>query len=512
MGIQKVNSKVYTINAQVPRAKDGRGRSYATLFTDLRWKLWEEAQKSALAKAKYDAALWEAQRKSIADQIKQQRELIAKVKAGELEAQDAAKLARINYEKAMRTAQARQTIHSSTTTAGAGAAPELSASTKKQLEDTFSKAEEDAMARGGTLNDKIVAMQNSADNLLGLGGISADEAPLVRAEAVKKIVDSTYAKAIKNGYSPADAQELAASAVSKMGADYQEDYALHAGPANDFARRSSSVTRPLVPITDVSAPEIDVTSREDELKRLENELKSLIDEQSKLPAPSVDPLQRAREEFVTRIGVGNFGASPRRQRTQELYDEPAALQRAADIQSMKRQLQAIERTTEDLEKKQKIQRVLSSLVPEPVQRGDFLRRDVDLQFLGVPQTKQEPSQDVSDRSPTKDTSKVSEPLTEPLSSVNTERGDYRAKVIMDGAALAAKKKKFERIAKTKAADRPEHIRLVEELYNTNVNAGEDPIKPVYDEIARTYADDPKIRQAAHTYLFALDMTKKRKSS
>jgi len=87
---------------------------------------------------------------------------------------------------------------------------------------------------------------------------------------------------------------------------------------------------------------------------------------------------------------------------------------------------------------------------------------------------------------------------------------YAMRVTKAGLELAQKPDKFARIAKTelpkdqreKAA--PAYVILVDKLYNVNKNHP-NAFKDTYDEIARTYKDDPKLREAAQSYLVAKDV-------
>ena len=66
MGIQNVGGQnVYVITANAPRATDGRGKSYATLYSDLRWQIWGEVQKSTLAQMQFDQEIYKTVNKVI---------------------------------------------------------------------------------------------------------------------------------------------------------------------------------------------------------------------------------------------------------------------------------------------------------------------------------------------------------------------------------------------------------------------------------------------------------------
>jgi len=91
MAIRQVGgSPVYTIEVDVPKVTDARGRSYGNLVSDLRWKLWEEVQNSQLQQMKYEQMSKQAQldvleqrQRDVSRSIRDANEMKAKIKAGE---------------------------------------------------------------------------------------------------------------------------------------------------------------------------------------------------------------------------------------------------------------------------------------------------------------------------------------------------------------------------------------------------------------------------------------------
>ena len=61
---------VYSIDVEVPKPTDSRGRSYGLMVSDLRWKLWEEVKDAQLQQMKFDQMAYEAQ----VDILKQQQQ------------------------------------------------------------------------------------------------------------------------------------------------------------------------------------------------------------------------------------------------------------------------------------------------------------------------------------------------------------------------------------------------------------------------------------------------------
>lgn len=87
---------------------------------------------------------------------------------------------------------------------------------------------------------------------------------------------------------------------------------------------------------------------------------------------------------------------------------------------------------------------------------------------------------------------------------------YAVNIIKKGKELADKPAKLARLAKTDLpeAERmkkvPEHIALVDKLYEINKSKG-DVYKSTYSEIARVYEKQPKLRDAALEYLVAKNL-------
>ena len=87
---------------------------------------------------------------------------------------------------------------------------------------------------------------------------------------------------------------------------------------------------------------------------------------------------------------------------------------------------------------------------------------------------------------------------------------YALNIIQKGKDLANKPEKLARIAKTNLPENerskkiPEHIALVDKLYDINISKG-DVYKSTYSEIARVYEKQPKLRDAALEYLVAKNL-------
>ena len=62
MTIRNVNGRnVYIIDPGPVRGQTTSGRSWATLYSDLRWQVWEEKQKDVLRQAQFQGQAYKAQ-------------------------------------------------------------------------------------------------------------------------------------------------------------------------------------------------------------------------------------------------------------------------------------------------------------------------------------------------------------------------------------------------------------------------------------------------------------------
>ena len=91
MAIRQVTGgvPVYSIEVDVPKPTDSRGKGYGSLVSDLRWKLWQEVQESQLQQMKFEQLtkqaqldVLEQQQRDISRAIRDANEQKAKIKAG----------------------------------------------------------------------------------------------------------------------------------------------------------------------------------------------------------------------------------------------------------------------------------------------------------------------------------------------------------------------------------------------------------------------------------------------
>lgn len=102
MAIRQVTGgvPVYSIEVDVPKPTDSRGKGYGSLVSDLRWKLWEEVQNSELQKMKFEQMTKQAQldileqkQRDTSRAIRDAREIQSKVRSGAISPYQAQQMA-----------------------------------------------------------------------------------------------------------------------------------------------------------------------------------------------------------------------------------------------------------------------------------------------------------------------------------------------------------------------------------------------------------------------------------
>jgi hypothetical protein len=85
MAIQNVNGRnVYVLAPKAPTGKTTSGRNWATLYSDLRWQVWEAQQKNEETKLKLDLQSADARRAYYDDKIKGLQEQRKQIQAATL--------------------------------------------------------------------------------------------------------------------------------------------------------------------------------------------------------------------------------------------------------------------------------------------------------------------------------------------------------------------------------------------------------------------------------------------
>tara|TARA_R110002020_G_scaffold122985_2_gene278980 strand:+ start:14818 stop:17016 length:2199 start_codon:yes stop_codon:yes gene_type:complete len=368
MGIKTVNGQnAYVIDAPPFVAKTSRGEGYAQYVTNLRWKMWEEAQKSVMANMEFEKMAYQEQMRFLRTQQSSIQKDIAAANRRliDLDRMEADKAAALSQRNA--TAQNTQNAQtrsletsaqgtSSTTTGRTASLPSSARRTRTDVlgdlssdtQDSFQRVQEAANIAGGAETDPNARIETSASKAmergnyqLGAGGgvTAGDEAPFkasVVAAEVERAGDAAEAAGNDRG-------EAEAFAVAAFSADYQNDYRTELQTADPLD--GSGGGRVDIPDTTVTrtgkrvpkAAPLEKGKGPDyskvragllaEKARLEAQLTGLQQPE----VPQFDLLERSREKFGTSYGEGGLGLAPRRNREIPRFDEPAALAAAKDL-------------------------------------------------------------------------------------------------------------------------------------------------------------------------------------
>lgn len=385
MPVRNVNGQnAYVIEVAIDQPRTSRGEGWGQYVTNLRWKMWEEAQKSELLAIDFEKMAYQeqlryyaAQRKAIQDEIDATRRAINSLNAKEL-ARDQAiennrtaaqntenrrvagqQESRRRFESSQQfQAQPRVTTTEGETTGGGVGGTrrtptDLLADLSADTQDSFQRVQEQASRAGATETDEAnrittsaaKAQEQGAYQMGAAGGVTSGEQRAFKAAVVAAEIKDARDNALAAG-GDADAAEQAVR--DAFAADYIADYdAVLAGEVDESGfgapggtEREGRATREqlrTMPVTGGLGAPVEEAAPVDysgERARLQAELQRLTDQLGnvQLPeAPSVDLLERTRGKFQSAYGEGGFGLAPRRQRELPRFDEPAAVRGAQDL-------------------------------------------------------------------------------------------------------------------------------------------------------------------------------------
>lgn len=550
MAIRNVNgTNVYTIDTDVAKATDSRGKGYGSLYSDLRWEVWRETQAAALAKLNNSQAMYDAAKASIDKQISEQRKMINDMVLGNIEAGEAIAKSNANFSSEMVRAQASQRFTTSfgTTSERLGGPVEvgLEPKDKQNYVDAITAAKRAALVNGPPKSEEDVKRLidesvKAIDSIETGPGLSPNQKALGQREAMREILD--YAQQL----SP-EAANSAVQSINDKRPEWIENYTQKPEQPGMTSGSSQSFGEPAFLLTDerrnalTPTLELDSIGRQTELDRLKAELAALENSRDSLVAPVYDPLQAARTEFASKMGVGGFGIEGRKKQETPIFNQNKAVS-------------AVTVVTDDIvnrfvaAQKKKVEDDVAGPPWNPVMEAGAKKAAVDLatDFILGKITKEQLSKIIEDadirmtipdelplkqpQPPSKfpglkpipgdmvgpdgtifvDKKLPEAPAPAELPTRKEKEADYAATVAMNAAKLASKPKKFERIAKTNlpASDRKskvsDHVLLTEQLYKANMNST-DPVKSTYDELNKVYVNEPAKRKQAQEYLIAYDM-------
>ena len=367
MGIKNVNGQnAYVIEAPAFESRTSRGEGYAQYITNLRWKMWEEAQKSIQVEMEFEKMAFQEQMRFLRSQQTQiQRDIAAtNRRLADLDRMEADKAAALSQRNAAaqntQNAQTRSLEFqaqptSSTTTGRTASAGSTGVRTRQDVlgdlsgdtQDSFQRTRDEANIYSGGATDleeksKLSAfkLQERGNYQLGSGGVTAGDEQAFKAAIVAAELERAGDAAEAAGQSRAAAET---NALSNFGADYQADYASQIASAPEEGGEGAGRV-PTGPTTTTRSGRNVPTAGElatgeaatydkaraaliAERKRLEEQLTGLQAPE----VPQFDMLERTRDKFQVSYGEGGFGLAPRSTRAIPRFDEPAALALAKDL-------------------------------------------------------------------------------------------------------------------------------------------------------------------------------------
>ena len=291
MTIRNVNGRnVYVLEPRPPTGKTTSGKAWATLYSDLRWQIWEEIQKNELQKMKFEALTYDTQQKVYLQAQKDIRNAITELQ------------------------QARTDLSTGGLTARSAAS--LAA---KQADLDYKVAQANAQ-RAASSQPTLTYKISPATDLFGKPDPNL---PPVVSRTLSGPVTMESARGMLGGLPPETAQFAGGI---RIGAP--EVGAVQAAPAAAPAAETISVdgyTR---------------QQRQTAIEAIDKDIANLRAELEGLQAPEIgfetDLLARTRRGFEQDVGVmgqggGPFGLAARPTRTMPRVDEPLGAQRLEEF-------------------------------------------------------------------------------------------------------------------------------------------------------------------------------------
>ena len=375
MGIKNVNGQnAYVIEAPPYESRTTRGEGYAQYITNLRWKMWEEAQKSIQVEMEFEKLAYQEQMRFLRQQQQQIQSDIAATnrRLADLDRMEADKKAALSQRNAAaqntQNAQTRslqfqaQPTGSVSTTIGRTAATpsggrartraDILGDLSGDTQESIQRVQEAANIAGGSETDPTTRSQTQAAKAmergnyqLGAGGgVTAGDEQAFKAAIVAAEIERAGDAAEAAGGDRAKAEQ---DALSNFTADYQSDYNTQIASIPEEPDAGTGGGRTQVPPTTTSTTRgarrvpPAATLATGEAPKYTAARAALIAERDRLEAqlsnlqqpevPQFDMLERTRGKFQQSYGEGGFGLAPRPTRAIPRFDEPAALRLAQDL-------------------------------------------------------------------------------------------------------------------------------------------------------------------------------------
>lgn len=325
MALRQVGGgQVYIVDVQVPTPKTSNGQSYATLYSNLRWKIWEELQKAEEKKLDIELKTFEQKQKYYEDKRKQLENQIAKLKEiklrkdnGELSSSDALRLARDTANLELKT-QIANASKSTTKEADIvdvyGISGKVGAVTGKQRTTyiTSGKGIETPVIDIAAARAKLGELETPEARKVAIDDLKAQKASL-EAEIGK--INKEFTK--KGGRTEEEAKA------------YQEGQASLNSQIKDIDNQIYNLETYKAPVEGEGLSKDVVVDFDTEIAALERKLAGLAPPESTI---DTDLMNRTREAFAGAAGVGTFyGLDPRKDKKLPYFDSAKAVGQMQDI-------------------------------------------------------------------------------------------------------------------------------------------------------------------------------------
>lgn len=325
MALRQVGKgQVYIVDVQVPTPKTSNGQSYATLYSNLRWKIWEELQKAEEKKLDIEVRTFEQKQKYYEDKRKQLENQILKLKEiklrkdnGEISGSDAYRLARDQAAIELKTNIANA---SKTTTKtepiidvyGIGGTPGAITGTAETKYTTSGKGIKAPVIDVAAARAKLGEFETPEARQVAIDGLNKEKAAV---EAKITTLNKSFTS--KKGQSTESAKK------------YQEDQAALNSQLKDIESKIYDLETYKTPVEGEVKKEDVVVDFDTEIANLEKKLAGLAPPDMNI---DTDLMNRTRERFAGAAGVGTFyGLDPRRDKVLPYFDSAKAVSEIKDI-------------------------------------------------------------------------------------------------------------------------------------------------------------------------------------
>ena len=354
MALRQVGKgQVYIVDVQVPTPRTSNGQSYATLYSNLRWKIWEELQKNEEKKLDIELRTFEQKQKYYEDKRKQLENQILKLKEiklrkdnGEISGSDAYRLARDTANLELKTQIAN-----------------ASKSTTKVADIVDPYSEEPGTPKGKATTTYTTSGKGVETPVINVAAARAKLGELETPEARKVAIDDLNAKkaAIKAEIAKVE-KEFTNKSQGRGGASTEE--------ANAYLNSTASLNNQIKDIDSqiynletYKAPVAGEGLSQDVVVDFDTEIAALERKLASLAAPEMnidtDLMNRSREGFAQAAGVGTFfGLDPRKDKVLPYFDSAKAV---SQIQDIAQKSDAAALATARLDKKKKVAEARSAL-------------------------------------------------------------------------------------------------------------------------------------------------------